>query len=79
MSQQVRQHPLAPTTALKSQEDRAMTTASLPETTNPLQHIERDRFTVACRQAAEVMHKPEYNGRLEKGHGPGTQWQCYPA
>ena len=34
--------------------------------THPLQQIERDRFTVACRQSAEIMHRPEFNGRLDK-------------
>ena len=43
-----------------------MTSTTLPETTHPLQAIDQDRFTVACRQAAELMHKPEYNGRLDK-------------
>ncbi len=43
-----------------------MSNTTVPTSPHPLQHIERDRFTVACRQAAEIMARPEYNGRLDK-------------
>ena len=43
-----------------------MTNTSLSENVHPLQAIERDKFTVACRQAAELIHRPEHGDRLTK-------------
>ena len=43
-----------------------MSNTIVSTSTHPLQQIEDDRFTVACRQAAEIMFRPEFNGRLDK-------------
>ncbi len=43
-----------------------MTNTSVSENVHPLQTIEHDRFTLACRQAAEIMFKPEHGERLTK-------------
>ncbi len=43
-----------------------MTNTSVSENVHPLQTIEHDKFTIACRQAAEIMFKPEHGERLTK-------------
>lgn len=43
-----------------------MSNTTVPTYSHPLQHIEQDRFAIACHQAAQIMARPEYNGRLEK-------------
>lgn len=43
-----------------------MTQTSVAEIPAFLQDLDASYFQVACRQAAEIMRRPEYNGRLDK-------------
>jgi len=43
-----------------------MTQHSVIESTHPLQSLQDDHFVVAVRQAAAIIDRPEFNGRLQK-------------
>lgn len=43
-----------------------MNNATVPNPINALQHIADDQFAMAVHQAAEMMNRPEFNGRMAR-------------
>lgn len=43
-----------------------MTNGTVTQPTNALQQVSDDQFAMAVHQAAEILNRPEFNGRLDK-------------